>query len=83
MVPLKPQISPVMSIALRNMEKKYMHTSLPPLPIFLLSWIVGLQGKHVSIAILFKTFKASTTMESVQVNNFLISTPLYWASSFQ
>ena len=34
MVPLKPQISPVVSIALRNMERKYVYTSLPPLPIF-------------------------------------------------
>ena len=27
MVALKPQISPIVSIALRNMERKYMHTS--------------------------------------------------------
>lgn len=36
----------------------------------------GIHGKHISIATLFIIFKASTTMESVQLSSFLISTIL-------
>ena len=36
----------------------------------------GIHGKHISIATLFIIVKASTTMESVQLSSFLISTIL-------